>query len=282
MKVLTTRGEMRDLRDKTRADKLSMGLVPTMGALHSGHLELVSRALEDNDLVVVSIFVNPTQFDNPEDLEKYPRTLERDLELLRERSPKIVVFAPEVSEMYTEAIVSEPWDFEGLDKVMEGAYRDGHFEGVATIVSRLLLTVGPDRAYFGEKDYQQLQIIRQLVSNRNIPVEIVPCPIVREEDGLAMSSRNQRLTKRLRKEANFIYKCLIEAKSQFGMKNAIDIAENIRGQFAKHPDFKLEYVEIADAATLMPIKSGDDAAKYRIFIAAFLGGIRLIDNMPLN
>ncbi len=282
MKVLTTRREMRDLRDKSRVDELSMGLVPTMGALHSGHLELVSRAIEDNDLVVVSIFVNPTQFDNPEDLEKYPRTLEKDLELLRERSPEIVVFAPEVSEMYTEDVVSEPWDFAGLDKVMEGAYREGHFEGVATIVSRLLLAVGPDRAYFGEKDYQQLQIIRQLVRNRNIPVEIVPCPIVREEDGLAMSSRNQRLTKRLRNEANFIYKCLVEAKSQFGMKNAIEIAENIRGQFAKHPYFKLEYVEIANAATLMPIESGDDTAKYRIFIAAFLGGIRLIDNMPLN
>lgn len=282
MKVLTTRREMRALQEESQDSEQTMGLVPTMGALHSGHLELVDRALEENDLVVVSIFVNPTQFDNPEDLDKYPRTLQKDLDLLQELDPEIVVFAPEVSEMYSGEVVSEFWDFDGLDRVMEGAYRDGHFEGVATIVSRLLLTVGPDRAYFGEKDFQQLQIIQQLVRNRKLPVEIVPCPIVREEDGLAMSSRNQRLTKRLRKEANFIYKCLKQAQSDFGMKSAIEIAETIRRDFAKHPDFKLEYVEIADATTLMPIKSGDHAAKVRIFIAAFLGSVRLIDNMPLN
>ena len=282
MEVFATRKEVREFRESTLASGASLGLVPTMGALHRGHLELVRRALEENDLVVVSIFVNPTQFDNPEDLASYPRDLSDDLEQLRALSPEISVFAPDVQQMYEGSVKSESIDLGGLDRYMEGAYRTGHFQGVATVVKRLLKTIAPDRAYFGEKDYQQLQIIRRLVKTEEIPVEIVACPIVREADGLAMSSRNRKLTKRLRKEAVFIYDNLLKAKSLFGTKSAEEILAELEKAFEAHPEFDLEYAEIAEESVLKPVRKQTEDKKYRAFVAAYLGGVRLIDNMALN
>ena len=280
--LLKTQNQVREFRTGPAAGQLSLGLVPTMGALHQGHLELVRRALAENDRVIVSIFVNPTQFNNPEDLEKYPRELDRDLLLLEPFGDRLTVFAPEVDEMYGDRVQAEPYGFAGLDRIMEGAFREGHFEGVATIVESLLRLVQPHRAYFGEKDYQQLLIIRHVVRTRGIPVEIVPCPIVREPDGLAMSSRNKRLTKRLRGVAPFLYRTLSEARARFGTKSASQVREFVERAFAAHPEFRLEYVEIADARTLRPVRRKSKNKKYRAFVAAYLGDVRLIDNLALN
>ncbi len=282
MNVLRTRKEVREFRESTWASKVDLGLVPTMGALHRGHLELVRRALEENERVMVSIFVNPTQFDNPQDLESYPRDLSDDLEQLSRLSEDILVFAPEVAQMYEGAVASEAIDLGGLDRFMEGAHRAGHFQGVATIVKRLLNTVSPERAYFGEKDFQQLQIIRRLVDTEGIPVEIVGCPIIRESDGLAMSSRNRKLTKRLRKQANFIHDNLLKAKKLFGTKSVQEIRAELEAAFQAHPEFDLEYVEIAEESRLIPADTQEKGKKYRAFIAAYLGGVRLIDNIALN
>jgi pantoate--beta-alanine ligase len=184
--------------------------------------------------------------------------------------------------MYGSRVDSGTYDFKGKDSLMEGAHRPGHFDGVATIVEALLLLVQPERAYFGEKDYQQLVIVRELVKIKDIPVEIVPCPIVREPNGLAMSSRNQLLTKSLRQQAGFIHETLQEAKTLFGTKSASYVKEFIRESFSRNPGFKLEYVEIADAATLEPVVQKNDKMNYRVFVAAYLGGVRLIDNIALT
>ncbi|WP_445383812.1 pantoate--beta-alanine ligase [Robiginitalea sp. IMCC43444] len=282
MKLLKTKGEVQLFRASVRESGNSLGLVPTMGALHQGHLHLVKTALSENDEVLVSIFVNPTQFNNSKDLEKYPKTLEEDLNKLQSLEGSIHVFAPEVSEMYGDEVRSRNYDFDGLDKFMEGAFRKGHFKGVGTIVENLLRLILPDRAYFGEKDYQQLQIIRKLVSEYEIPVEIIPCPIVREADGLAMSSRNRQLTKRLRKKAAFIYKSLKKAQLEFGTKSAVDLKEEISRAYAEDPDFELEYFEISHAESLKPVKRPRKNEKYRAFVAAYLGEVRLIDNIALN
>ncbi|WP_089886695.1 pantoate--beta-alanine ligase [Kriegella aquimaris] len=260
----------------------SVGLVPTMGALHEGHISLVEKALSENDHVVVSIFVNPTQFNNNEDLEKYPKTLEADLTLLKNISNDLIIFTPSVAEIYPEHVGSKTYDFNGLDKVMEGAYRDDHFNGVGTIVEMLLRLVQPDCAYFGEKDFQQLQIIRKLVELEHLPVAIKGCPIVREANGLAMSSRNERLSNSLRKEASFIYKTLQNAKKKFGTKSAKYIMDWVVQEFHDQPNFELEYFEISDIETLTPIQKKQQHLKYRAFVAVYADGIRLIDNIALN
>lgn len=260
----------------------SVGLVPTMGALHQGHLALVNTALEQNELVVVSIFVNPTQFDKKEDLEKYPRDLDEDVLLLKSISEQIVIFTPTADEIYDGTVKSESYEFEGLDKVMEGKYREGHFDGVGTIVGLLLAAVSPDRAYFGEKDFQQLQIIRKMVELKNLPYKIVPCPIEREPHGLAMSSRNERLSKTTRIEAGFIYKTLQTAKSKFGTESAIHTVDWVKTEFAKNEVLELEYFEISDEETLTPISNKQANKKYRAFIAVYAEGVRLIDNLRLN
>ena len=265
-----------------KSEGKSLGLVPTMGALHEGHLSLVSNALQDCDQVVVSIFVNPTQFDNPDDLEKYPRTLEKDMELLSEFDKKIWVFTPTAAELYGEQVISENFDFQGLEKVMEGRFRTGHFDGVGTIVKRLFEVITPDKAYFGEKDYQQLQIIRKLVKDHHIPVDVIGCPILREENGLARSSRNERLDTETRQKAAFIYQTLQEAKRLFGTKNAKYIAQWVEKQFATNSELKLEYFEIADANNLKTIHKKRKDIEYRAFIAAYAGDVRLIDNIALN
>ncbi|WP_373516461.1 pantoate--beta-alanine ligase, partial [Pricia sp.] len=253
MPVITTKKEL-DQRLSSLPKDGSLGLVPTMGALHQGHAALVEKAVAENRCVVVSIFVNPTQFDNREDLAKYPNTLEKDIFLLEGISGDILVFAPTSDEIYDHRVQSKTYDFGGLDKVMEGAFRNDHFNGVGTIVETLLLLVKPDKAYFGEKDFQQLQIIRKLVEKNNIPVAILGCPIVREASGLAMSSRNERLSGTLRQEASFIYKTLRTAKAEFGTKSAKYVRDWTEKQFENHPDLRLEYFEIADVDTLTPIQ----------------------------
>ena len=282
MKVFTTkeeiRSEIRALKDQGK----SVGFVATMGALHEGHLTLVKSALLDNDVAIASIFVNPTQFNNQQDLDKYPRTLERDINLLKSVSHNILVFAPTVNAIYDGNTVSEHFDFDGLEFEMEGKFRHGHFDGVGTIVKRLLEIIEPNKAYFGEKDFQQLQIIRKLVEKHDIPTEIVGCKIHREVSGLAMSSRNERLKEVYKNEAPFIYKTLKTAKEKFGTKSATKVTEWVAKQFKKNKFFELEYFIIADIETLKPVKRKTQSKKYRAFIAAYAGEIRLIDNIALN
>ncbi|MEP3208963.1 MAG: pantoate--beta-alanine ligase [Maribacter sp.] len=281
MVLVRTKKELASLLssfDKTRG----IGLVPTMGALHKGHMALVKRAISENENVVVSIFVNPTQFNNKEDLVKYPQTLEADMALLKEVSNTISVFAPTVEEIYGDKTKTKVYDFEGLDKVMEGEFRDDHFNGVGTIVETLLKLVKPKKAYFGEKDFQQLQIIKKLVNIANLSVEIIGCPIVREANGLAMSSRNERLSKTMRKEAAFIYKTLNTAKKKFGTKSAKEVIDWVNGEFQKNSDLDLEYIAITDVDTLTPIQKKQKDVKYRAFVAVYAESIRLIDNIALN
>ncbi len=258
----------------------SIGFVPTMGALHKGHLSLIEQAKKENDIVIVSIFVNPTQFNKKEDLVNYPKTIDEDLSLLKSIYCDIV-FTPTVQEVYSDKIQSQSFEFDGLEYQMEGKFRDGHFDGVGTIVKRLFEIVTPHKAYFGEKDFQQLQIIRKLVQKNNIPVKIIGCAIYRENDGLAMSSRNARLTKEHRNASPFIYKTLKQAKIEFGTKNAFEVIEWVENEFKNQPLLELEYFEIADQETLHPIKNKDTTQNYRAFIAVFADKIRLIDNISL-
>ncbi len=282
MQVFHSKSTLRAHISSLENQQFSLGIVPTMGALHTGHISLVSAALSENSVVVVSIFVNPTQFDKAEDLEKYPKTLDRDLALLQKVSKEILVFAPSAAEIYPHGNLSKSYDFEGLDTVMEGAFREGHFNGVGTIVEELFRIVQPKKAYFGEKDFQQLQIIKKLVELRKIPVEIIGCPIVREPHGLAMSSRNERLTSALRKEAAFIYATLLTAKTKFGTKSANYICRWVEQQFKNHPSLRLEYIAITDVANLKPVARKRPLVKYRAFIAVYAEDVRLIDNIALN
>jgi len=260
----------------------TVGFVPTMGALHQGHLALMQRSLKENDDTVVSIFVNPTQFNNPDDLEKYPRTLEEDVRKMRGLSDKIILYAPSVDDIYEGNTISQSFDFDGLENQMEGKFRPGHFNGVGTIVKRLFEIVSPTNAYFGEKDFQQLQIVKKLVEKNNLPVKIVGCPIFREENQLAMSSRNERLTSEERKEAAIIYKTLIEAKEVFSTKSPEETIEFVENSFKDNERFDLEYFVIADESTLLPIEHKINDKKYRAFIAVFVNSIRLIDTISLN
>ena len=260
----------------------SIGFVPTMGALHQGHLSLLEKSLSENDLTVMSIFVNPTQFNNAEDLDKYPRTLERDVQIMQDLSNNIIVYAPEVADIYEGNTVSESFNYDGLENQMEGKHRPGHFDGVGTIVKRLFEIVQPNKAYFGEKDFQQLQIVKKLVSKYNIPVDVIGCPIHREVNGLAMSSRNERLSETAREKAAIIYQILNSAKEIFQTNSAEQTIKFVENEFKKHPEFELEYFEIADEATLLPVSEKESEKKYRGFIAIFIENIRLIDNISLN
>jgi pantoate--beta-alanine ligase len=281
MQIFNKRLDLQAFLAPLLKENKTVGLVPTMGALHQGHLSLMKKALEENDQVVVSVFVNPTQFNNTEDLEKYPRNLQKDAETIASLSDKIVLFAPEISEMYQGTPRSGSYDFQGLDKVMEGAFRPGHFEGVATIVEKLFTLVTPTRAYFGEKDYQQILIIKRMVAERKLPVLLVPCPIIREESGLAMSSRNERLSVEGRQKAAFIYKVLQEAKARFASQPIAQIRTFVEEQFAQNSDFQLEYFLIVDENTLQEAQQKEAHKAYRAFVAAYIEGVRLIDNLAL-
>ncbi|AXG68514.1 pantothenate synthetase [Kordia sp. SMS9] len=282
MTTFYTQNTLKNYVQTEKSAGKTIGFVPTMGALHKGHLSLVRNAMTDNDIVCVSVFVNPTQFDNATDLEKYPRTLEADVELLKTLGKNIFIYAPSIKDIYETDVEAEKFSFDGLEFEMEGKFRTGHFDGVGTIVKRLLEIVTPHKAYFGEKDFQQLMIIKKLVSKYKIPVEIIGCSIFREASGLAMSSRNERLSDEARKESAFIYKTLLEAQKKFGTKSAMKVKEWVQKQFNKHPLLTLEYVEIANIKNLKTVKRKSKNETYRIFIAAFIEDIRLIDNVALN
>ncbi|HEY0047434.1 MAG TPA: pantoate--beta-alanine ligase [Flavobacterium sp.] len=260
----------------------TIGFVPTMGALHEGHLSLLKTSIQNNTVTVISIFVNPTQFNNSDDLEKYPRTLENDIDKISSVSNDIIVYAPETEDLYRGKTESEHFDFDGLENKMEGRFRAGHFDGVGTIVRMLFTIVKPANAYFGEKDFQQLQIIRKLASKYKLPVNIVACPIYREINGLAMSSRNERLSAQERSDASVIYKTLQHVRERFGIIDVSTIAADVQALLHQKPDFKLEYFEIADEETLEPVTELTPGGKYRAFIAVFVNKIRLIDTISLN
>jgi len=274
-KISDTNNFVREQRNNGK----TIGFVPTMGALHKGHLELMKRAKHENDLLVVSIFVNPIQFNNPEDLKKYPRDVNKDKELL-ENIGCDVLFAPTVEEMYPEK-VNKRYDFGSLETVMEGASRPGHFNGVAVVVSKLFEIAQPHKAYFGEKDYQQLAIIKKLVETEQLPVEIVPCPIVREADGLAMSSRNERLTDIERAAAPYIYQTLKFAKKGSDTICPGPLRQMVANMFKSRKKFDLEYFELADDKNLQPINSWSSAPGILAFVVVKLGNVRLIDNIRI-
>lgn len=279
MLLVATSSELRSHLPSSGSDR-KIGFVPTMGALHKGHISLVEQAVNENDVVVVSIFVNPTQFNDPKDLERYPRNLEADLRLL-EKTGCDVVFAPDVHEIYPEPD-NRKFNFGTLETVMEGKYRPGHFNGVAQVVSKLFDIVRPDKAYFGLKDFQQLAIIRNMVNQLELPVEIVSCPIIREESGLAMSSRNELLTAEERKNAAVISQTLFEAKKLKDEKDVQTVARWIEENINKNSFLRVEYAEIVDATTLQPVKSWDDSGEIVCCVAVFCGKIRLIDNVVFN
>ena len=262
--------------------QFTIGFVPTMGALHEGHLSLISESLSHNNFTVVSIFVNPTQFNSAEDLEKYPKTLKSDCAKIKSISDTVIVYAPAVEDIYDTSISAEHFDFDGLENQMEGKFRPGHFDGVGTIVKRLFEIISPTVAYFGEKDFQQLQIIKKLVEKLKSPVKIVGCPIFREKNGLAMSSRNERLSPSERSEAKLVFQTLTEVQSKFSTDTISSISSWVSSIFQAHPTFELEYFQIAEEATLLPCQSKKANTKYRAFIAVFINNIRLIDTISLN
>lgn len=277
MEIIKSIALLDDVLNAFRNESKSIGLVPTMGALHEGHAALVKRCVAENDITVVSVFVNPTQFNNPDDLRLYPRTLEADCALL-EKLDVDIVFAPDVDEMYPEPD-TRVFDFGMLDKVMEGRFRPGHFNGVAQIVSKLFYAVKPDKAYFGEKDFQQLAIVREMVKQLQIPVEIIAVPIVREQSGLALSSRNMRLTEQQRETASEIFKTLGRSTDLLEKQSVEDTKKFVVNSINNHEALSVEYFEIVDGDTLQSITDWNDSPYIVGCIAVFCEDVRLIDNI---
>lgn len=277
MKLIQTIQELRTELDALRKQGKSIGLVPTMGALHEGHASLVKRAVAENDVVVVSDFVNPTQFNDPNDLIKYPRTLDADCALL-EKEGAYIVFAPSVEEVYPEPD-TRTFSYAPLDTVMEGKYRPGHFNGVCQIVSKLFMMVEPDKAYFGEKDFQQLAIIREMVKQMEFPLQIVGCPIVREKDGLALSSRNARLSEEQRQQALNISKTLFKSLEWAAGHSVEETQQFVEKSIAEAEGLELEYFEIVDGVILQKISAWEDAPYVVGCITVYCGEVRLIDNI---
>jgi len=269
--------ELKVMLQGFRNEGKSIGFVPTMGALHKGHISLVERSVAENDITVVSIFVNPTQFNDKNDLKNYPRMPEKDIAML-EAAGVNVVFMPTESEIYPEPD-TRVFDFGMLDKVMEGKFRPGHFNGVAQVVSKLFDIVEPHRAYFGQKDYQQLAIIRVMVRMLGYRIEIVGCPIVREPDGLAMSSRNLLLTPEHRKSAPLIYQTLAEVRNKTNDLSVKEMIDWVVNRINSDQNLKVEYFELADADSLLPVQGWDHPNGIVGCIAVWAGNIRLIDNM---
>ena len=281
MRIFTKTHELMDFLAIQRKSGQSIGFVPTMGALHPGHISLVEEAKMENNLVVVSIFVNPTQFNNQEDLKNYPRTPEADHKLLEDAKADIL-FEPSVTEIYGEDSEQEKQvDLGNLENVMEGAHRPGHFKGVVQIVSKLFKIVMPDKAYFGEKDFQQLAVIRKMTTDLNFQIEIIGCATMREKSGLAMSSRNLRLSEHERETATQIYKAMNFVRDNYkviGQEESLRIGIEM---INSHDPLKVEYFEIADAKDLQPIQKEEDTKHARVFAAVFCGKVRLIDNMAI-
>jgi pantoate--beta-alanine ligase len=277
MKLLKTVSELQANLAQERKKGKSIGFVPTMGALHQGHIELIKQSAAENDIAVVSIFVNPNQFNDKNDLLKYPRTLDADYELM-DSTGTALVFAPSVEEIYPEPDTRQ-FGFGTLETVMEGQFRPGHFNGVAQVVSRLFDIVKPDKAYFGEKDFQQLAIIRALVRQLNLNIEIIAHPIVREPDGLALSSRNMRLTTDQRKNAVIISQALFESKAKKDRFPVTDIKQEVIEKINAVPEFQVEYFDLVDRDSLQTVNDWKDSEHIVGCIAAYAGNVRLIDNI---
>jgi len=273
MILIETIEKLKDVLFRIKSNGKTIGFVPTMGALHDGHISLIKKAKSENQVVVLSIFVNPVQFDNSDDLEKYPRDLEKDLLLIEGFTD--IVFAPSEKEIFP-TLPEEKYDFGELDKIMEGVSRPGHFNGVATIVKRLFDYVQPDKAYFGEKDFQQLAIIRKLVKQNKMDTTIVPCPVIRESNGLAMSSRNQLLSFAKRNIAAKIYNNIMKSK-QLGTSNVKKINDFVLAEIKKLEPVQLDYFAVVNDATLQPVASLDDAKGVVACVAYTIGNVRLID-----
>lgn len=278
MKIFHKKSDLIDALSKLRESKSSIGFVPTMGALHSGHLSLIKKSLQNNKITVVSIFINPTQFNNTADLTAYPKNLNEDCKLLKSLSNDIIVFAPEIQEIYKDGMLTNEYDFNGLDKYMEGEFRNNHFQAVATVVELLLDIVEPNSAYFGEKDYQQLKIISCIKTN----VNIIGCSTLRDKNGLALSSRNNRISLSSIEIASNIFKNLNFVKSNFNKLSIENLTEKVTLNINLFDQMKLEYFVIADEDKLAPTTVVNVKKKYRAFIAVFVDGIRLIDNIALN
>lgn len=264
-----------------RSGNKTIGFVPTMGALHAGHVSLVEQSIHENDLTVCSIFVNPTQFNNAEDLAKYPRTLENDI-LMLEKAGCDVLFHPDGAEMYPDGFVTQQYNWGPVTHSLEGAFRPGHFDGVITIVQKLFEVVTPDKAYFGQKDFQQCAVIERMVTEFDMPVEICIRPTLREADGLALSSRNTRLSAEERQEALLISKALYEIKAHRGNQTVGELVASATGTLGSGSLMKPEYIAIVDRYTLEPLESIDKPGDSVALIASWCGNVRLIDNMILN
>ena len=280
MKIIHDIGTLQEALSGARVAGRKIGLVPTMGALHDGHLSLVKSAERNDDFIIVTIFVNPTQFNNPKDLERYPRDIDADLAMLQKHQVDLL-FIPSVEEMYPEED-KRIFDLAPLDQVMEGKFRPGHFNGVAQIVSKLFFAVQPDRAYFGQKDFQQLAVIKKLVDQLQLDIEIIGCPIIREKDGLAMSSRNQLLTPEQRHAAPGIYATLQKARELKDSKSPEEIKTIVETEINSHPLMQLEYFEIVDDQELQPVHDWNNPKNKMGCIAVVLNEVRLIDNINFD
>ncbi len=283
MLIFEKKVELMAYLSRIRVQK-TVGFVPTMGALHDGHLSLIAKSCAENSISVVSIFVNPIQFSNPTDLEKYPRNIAADVQKISAVSTQIIIFAPSTTDIYEQNLTSDTFDFDGLDYHLEGKHRPGHFDGVGTIVKKLFEIVQPTQAYFGEKDFQQLQVIKKMVFKNQMNVKVIACPILRETNGLAMSSRNERLEPNDRENAKLIFETLTMVKQKFKNKNLPinHIKDWVKTVFQKNYEFDLEYFEIADEATFLPILKRSYKKDIRAFIAVLVDGVRLIDTISLN
>jgi pantoate--beta-alanine ligase len=283
MRVFNKNQSLSDFLESLSTQNFSVGFVPTMGALHNGHLSLIKQAIDENDHVIVSIYINPTQFDDKHDLDKYPYNLEEDIKILKTiKNDKLSLFTPSNFEIYGKNISKENFNFEGLDQHMEGKFRPGHFAGVATVVRKLLEVVRPNKAYFGEKDYQQLLIVNKLAELLKFPISIIGCPISRDENGLALSSRNSRLSTDDRLHASVIYKNLLLAKDQLFTTEIASIKASVQEFFLNDPKMELEYFEIVEADNLESTSKINKNTKYRALIAVHISNVRLIDNIALN
>lgn len=282
MKIFKTKTDLSSYTDELKNSGKTIGFVPTMGALHKGHISLTEYSKKDTDYTVVSIFVNPTQFNDPKDLQKYPRTIELDIEKLEQANVDIL-FLPDVAEIYPEKDTRN-FDFGMLDKVMEGQYREGHFNGVAQVISILFKIVKPTKAFFGLKDFQQYVIVKELVNKymSETGIEIIGCPIVREDNGLAMSSRNELLSKEQRDNASTINSTLIKAKKSTDNKTVEEIKSFVVNEINKNDFLEVEYFDIVDDVKLEQTISWDEPSRKVGCIAVFCGSVRLIDNIYFN
>ena len=282
MQAITTQIDIQEAVETAKKSGKKVGFIPTMGALHQGHTSLIDYASRHCDIIVVSIFVNPTQFNKAQDLAKYPRTLDADMAILAPYKNSVIIYHPSAKTVYNDQIQSKEYHFGALEQVMEGEHRPGHFDGVGTVLNLLFRQVNPDKAFFGEKDFQQLMIVKKLVQKEKLSLDIIGCPIHRQADGLAMSSRNARLTKNQLAIAPFIYQVLIHVKNNFSSTSAAQLNTWVTEQFKNKEGLELEYFEIANIVGLQPLSRKRKHQKYRAFLAVYAGDVRLIDNIALN